>query len=142
MIKEKLFKNSLLLFDLSNPIFFDKNVLQENYLNLRRHLDTNSDINSEGTFKACLSFLWWHEKYDATEKYYLLQSSTKQFISKFRWDQLEFKNIFISGFRKVSSLENGNTLRQWVSNKNSFEYFCLSNLVVGPTLTIGAATDC
>ena len=57
MIKEKLFKNSLLLFDLSNPIFFDKNVLQENYLNLRRHLDTNSDINSEGTFKAYLSFL-------------------------------------------------------------------------------------
>ena len=48
LIKEKLNKKSSLLFDLSNPIFFDKNVLQENYLNLRRHLDTNSDINSEG----------------------------------------------------------------------------------------------
>ena len=33
------------LFDLNNPMFFEKNVLCENYTNLRRHLSMRSDSN-------------------------------------------------------------------------------------------------
>ena len=42
MILEHLFKKTHELFDLKNPMFFDKNVLQEKYTNLRRHLSTRS----------------------------------------------------------------------------------------------------
>ena len=31
------------LFDLNNPLFFEKNVLCENYSNLRRHLSMRSE---------------------------------------------------------------------------------------------------
>ena len=41
MIKSVLNKPSRKLFDLNNPIFCDKNVLHENYSNLRRHLLTS-----------------------------------------------------------------------------------------------------
>ena len=33
------------LFDLNNPMFFEKNVLCENYSNLRRHLSLRSGSN-------------------------------------------------------------------------------------------------
>ena len=42
IILEHLGKKTHELFDLKNPMFFDKNVLQEKYTNLRRHLDTRS----------------------------------------------------------------------------------------------------
>ena len=42
MILEHLGKKTHELFDLKNPMFFDKNVLQEKYTNLRRHLGTRS----------------------------------------------------------------------------------------------------
>ena len=33
------------LFDLKNPMFFDKNVFCENYINLRRHLEIQTGSN-------------------------------------------------------------------------------------------------
>ena len=42
IILEHLGKKTHELFDLKNPMFFDKNVLQEKYTNLRRHLDRRS----------------------------------------------------------------------------------------------------
>ena len=42
IILEHLGKKTHELFDLKNPMFFDKNVLQEKYTNLRRHLGTRS----------------------------------------------------------------------------------------------------
>ena len=41
-IAEHLNRDSHTLFDLTNPIFFDKNILFENYSNLRRHLQSES----------------------------------------------------------------------------------------------------
>ena len=40
------------LFDLNNPMFFEKNVLCENYSNLRRHLSLRSESDeSHGNTK-------------------------------------------------------------------------------------------
>ena len=46
-IAEHLNRDSQILFDLTNPIFFDKNILFENYSNLRKHLQNGPRSSAE-----------------------------------------------------------------------------------------------